>query len=247
MNFLQFQDRLLSHLRERVRNGELTERGLALSVGISQPHIHRVLKGDKALSLVNLDLILQYLRQNLLHFCTAAEMEASSAYLIAARKPMVDVPLYLSRIGPGCPWQATLNRQDRRSIPCDTIGSFQHVALARLSPDPAMNHSLQNYNLALLTQDDYLSPKSDGLYAIARGQEAVIRRIRHGGRRVYLVTDRARNRPLLWEAVPLNNRALVAAIIGRVIWMGSDEFRHPARSASIYLPDEATSSYAAKT
>lgn len=247
MNFLQFQDRLISHLREKIRNGEVTERGLALNVGISQPHIHRVLKGEKALSLFNLDLMLQYLSRNLLHFCTAGEIEACNAKLSASIRPMVEVPLYFSRIGPGCPWKGTLNRQDRRSIPCETIGALRQVALARVAPDPGMISSLQNYNLALLTKDDHFSDDCESLYAIARGQEAVIRRVRHGRRRVYLVTDRAHNKPLQWEAIPLSNRASLPRIIGRVIWMGTDAVRQPARSASVYRPDEATSSYAAST
>jgi hypothetical protein len=44
-------DDLLERLRERinssVRNGEITERGLARSVGLSQPHMHHVLKGER--------------------------------------------------------------------------------------------------------------------------------------------------------------------------------------------------------
>ena len=40
----------MGHLRTRIQNGELTERSLARLTGISQPHIHNVLKGAKILS-----------------------------------------------------------------------------------------------------------------------------------------------------------------------------------------------------
>jgi hypothetical protein len=61
MNFLDLQENLLRLVRERVRSGELTERGLARMTGISQPHIHNVLKGKRVLSIESADLILSCL------------------------------------------------------------------------------------------------------------------------------------------------------------------------------------------
>lgn len=61
VDFRELQSRLIRHLQERVRNGEFTERGLARSVGISQPHLHNVLKGKHLLSIAMSDKILRYL------------------------------------------------------------------------------------------------------------------------------------------------------------------------------------------
>jgi len=61
MDFRDLQHILIADLRERVRNGELTERGLARTVGISQPHIHNVLKGKRIFSLEKSDAILRRL------------------------------------------------------------------------------------------------------------------------------------------------------------------------------------------
>ncbi len=61
---LTFQDarhNLLAYVRNEVRNGELTERGFARLIGISQPHAHNVLKGVRTLSPQVLDLVLKYL------------------------------------------------------------------------------------------------------------------------------------------------------------------------------------------
>lgn len=49
---------LIRHLRGRLYNGELTERSLARVTGISQPHLHNVLKGKRLLSIPKLDQIL---------------------------------------------------------------------------------------------------------------------------------------------------------------------------------------------
>lgn len=60
--FLSLLHRLLDHLRLRVRNGERTERSLARLTGISQPHVHNVLKGIRALSPELADVVLTSLR-----------------------------------------------------------------------------------------------------------------------------------------------------------------------------------------
>ena len=45
-------------LRERVHNGELTERGFARKVGLSQSHVHNVLSGSRVLTIRTADRIL---------------------------------------------------------------------------------------------------------------------------------------------------------------------------------------------
>ena len=50
MDFELLQLRLIAHVQDRVQRGELTERGLARRTGISQPHLHNVLKGVRVLS-----------------------------------------------------------------------------------------------------------------------------------------------------------------------------------------------------
>jgi transcriptional regulator with XRE-family HTH domain len=66
MDFLELERRFLDHLRLRVRSGDLTERRLARITGISQPHIHNVLRGKRSLSLETADVILHILHIDLL-------------------------------------------------------------------------------------------------------------------------------------------------------------------------------------
>jgi transcriptional regulator with XRE-family HTH domain len=65
VTFERLQLDLIQHLRDRVHNGELTERSLARTTGISQPHLHNVLKGKRLLSIQKLDRILSYLELDL--------------------------------------------------------------------------------------------------------------------------------------------------------------------------------------
>jgi hypothetical protein len=66
MLFADLMDSLIAVLRARVRNGEITERGLARMVGVSQPHMHNVLKGARILSPELSDRVLQHLRLSVL-------------------------------------------------------------------------------------------------------------------------------------------------------------------------------------
>ena len=66
MDFHELQMRLVAFLRERIRSGELTERGLARLTRVSQPHIHNVLKEKRLLSIETSDRILRRLRMDLL-------------------------------------------------------------------------------------------------------------------------------------------------------------------------------------
>ena len=57
--------RLILYLKERVRSGEITERSLARITGVSQPHLHNVLKGKRLLSMSMADQILRQLHMDL--------------------------------------------------------------------------------------------------------------------------------------------------------------------------------------
>lgn len=73
MTLGDLQQRFIALLRERVRNGELTERGLAKLVGISQPHMHNVLHGKRTFSLQTTDDMMRQLRVDVLDLIEPSE------------------------------------------------------------------------------------------------------------------------------------------------------------------------------
>lgn len=74
MNFEQLEQRFLDTIREKVRSGELTERSLARITGISQPHIHNVLKGRRTFSHQMADTVLRRLKLDILDLITVDEL-----------------------------------------------------------------------------------------------------------------------------------------------------------------------------
>lgn len=75
LRFADFHARLIAHIRSKVQSGELTERGLARMTGISQPHVHNVLKGKKLFSMEVSDAILHELHLDLLDLVHPSELK----------------------------------------------------------------------------------------------------------------------------------------------------------------------------
>ena len=76
MYFELLQLRLVAHIQQRVQRGELTERGLARHTGISQPHLHNVLKGVRVFSPRMADLLLHHLHITLLDLLDRDELSS---------------------------------------------------------------------------------------------------------------------------------------------------------------------------
>ena len=77
MTFHDLHQLLLEELRQRVRSGAATERGLARLSGVSQPHLHNVLKGKRKLSLRKADGVLHRLQIDLLQLIESGELRES--------------------------------------------------------------------------------------------------------------------------------------------------------------------------
>ncbi len=66
MKFSDIHARLTEHIALKVSRGELSERALARRAGISQPHLHNVLKGKRCFSLETADLVMEALDMTVL-------------------------------------------------------------------------------------------------------------------------------------------------------------------------------------
>ncbi|HEX3684651.1 MAG TPA: hypothetical protein VHU83_19090 [Bryobacteraceae bacterium] len=66
VNFHTLRTRLVAAVKARMQNGEFTERGLAKILGVSQPHMHNVLKGARTLQWDLADRLIADLGINLL-------------------------------------------------------------------------------------------------------------------------------------------------------------------------------------
>lgn len=224
---MTFQDarlKLLSYVRNQVRNGEITERGFARLIGISQPHAHNVLKGVRSLSPELCDVTLKCLHLSLLDLAPVNEIKAHLERRRTRERP-AEVAFLASSIGPGRAWPGDVHQQKRFPLPLPSAAAGAELMGAELAPDAAMSASLGSYNIALLdtsiASQREISPR--GLYVVEYCGEAVIRYIRFGGCSYYLVTDTSLNHPMIWERLARPTVKTSDLVKARVLWLGRQQ------------------------
>lgn len=226
MTFQDAQHRLLAYVRDRIQHGERTERGIARRIGASQPHVHNVLKGVRNLSLEMSDSILNLFHISILDLATLHELET---HLQRRKAPPPELELVFldARLGPEMPWPQGLDWRRRYPAPFTAPMLPAGLVMAALAPDPDMAATLAHTDLALLDTTDHaragISP--EGLYVVDRAGEAVLRYVRPGARREYLVTDAGLADPQRWERISLAGRQSPPMIRARVLWLGREQDR----------------------
>ena len=227
MTYQDAQSRLLALVRDRIHNGELTERGLARRIGISQPHVHNVLKGVRNLSPEIFDSILEHFQMSLLDLAPAEDLEARLRHRHSLERS-AEAAFLANPIGPGRPWPATIDSQRRFPLPFASLLAPADLVMAQLVFDPNMAATLDDADIALLDVSEQRRHEvvPDGLYVVSRGRETLLRYIRWGAHSHYLASDRTLDNPAAWEQVRLRPAELLAAVRARVRWLGRERDRN---------------------
>ena len=213
----ELHDRLVAALRTSVRNGEFSERRLAHLTGISQPHVHNVLKGARTLSTQMADRILRRLDLNLLD-------------LIGQERTCVEVPVLDGWLGPGFPLPIIPSTVERYPFPRSYVASLHDPVVARLAADPKMAGMLSENDLVLLDRSlKHRTGFSEGVFYVLnyRG-EGLVRRVRREGACLLLLSNCA-------EPDRLNGVDLRDVIAARVRWIGRS--LDPAPPRGLELPE----------
>jgi hypothetical protein len=242
LNFRDAQLKLLAYVRSQIRNGELTERGFARLIGISQPHAHNVLKGVRNLSPEGLDLALKYLHLSLIDLASDDDLESG---LRSRRSPprCLEIPFLEGPIGPGMPWPATLSAWKKFCLPFTPEGASSSLVMAKLISDPSMQSAVGAFDLALLD----LSPKQraalvpEGVFVIELANEAVLRYVRHGSRACYLATGASLDKPAEWERISISPSEFTGVVKARVRWLGHEKGPGYEAEAGRFLYDPISS------
>ncbi|HYL78971.1 MAG TPA: hypothetical protein VEU96_32570 [Bryobacteraceae bacterium] len=238
MTFQDAQLRLLAYVRERIHNGDFTERGFARSIGISQPHAHNVLKGARKLSPKISDSILRLFHISMVDLASLDELEANFKKR-RAQQAVVQLAVLETPIGPGKPWPTGINWLDRHPLPFPARTPPEGLVMARLAPDRSMDGTLAGADIAMLDTSERvrLEISPGGLYAIERAGEVVMRYVRPGAAGFYLVTDAAMDQPQQWERITANRTDFLALVRARVLWLGKEDDRElPMDQRGRFLP-----------
>lgn len=221
----ELRDALTDQLRAQVRNGVITERALARLIGMSQPHLHNVLKGTRTLGAEMIDRCLYQLRLSVLDLLDRQRLEA---YLERDRRELTAysyLPLLSGRFGPAYPWPAEVEQQERFAVPQHTVRHMWQPVVARAGIDPQMSASFADGDFVLLDQavrarQDF---SEDMLYVIKSGSAGTIRRLRRVGEVIYTITDDVLDHPELWQRLPVSESQLLTIVRARATLISRDQ------------------------
>lgn len=204
MVFGSLHANLMALIRERVRSGTVTERALANLAGISQPHIHNVLKGVRRLSMEAADIL-------------ADRLDISLADLV--RSEYAEVPLLEGRLGPDNPFPAVESASARYPFLRAEISHLDRPVAARLAADPGAAGFFREGDLVLLNRAEAgrQMPNPGEHYALAHCGGGLVRRVRRGSRGLYLLAEAE---GASGDYISLRDRHILEIVKAKVVWIG---------------------------
>jgi hypothetical protein len=222
--FQELQGRLIDVARRRVRAGQLTERRLARMCGVSQSHMHNVLKNIRALSTGSADRLMR-----------ALDIRVSDLLWRVSTEPDAGVraiPLIRNRIGPGTDAVLTEIR-GHFPLPQSLLKGLVDPLAARLGPDLVLPRTLSPHDLVLLDQNPQLrsAPGGGSVWVVAEGAGLRARYLRMVGTRLYVANEVTLNDPQKWNSIPLQGRNILDIVRARIVWMGREMQAGPAGPA----------------
>lgn len=226
MTFQDAQLRLLAYVRDRIQSGELTERGFARRIGISQPHVHNVLKGVRNLSPEIFDSTLKYFHLSILDLAPQNDLESGLAKRRTS-EPSADIAFLASSVGPGRPWPTAINWRRSFPVPILPWNVRADLVMAELAIDSRMLLTIGDSDIALLDRSEEARRdiSSERLYVVDRPDGTSLRFIRPGGRGYYLADDAGIDKPLDWQHVDVSPAELREIVMARVLWLGRQRDR----------------------
>src|SRR5579862_3985645 len=222
MLFSILQIRLVATLQARVRRGEVTERGLARQTGISQPHIHHVLKGAKALSTKSADRILRHLGITILDLFETHELERAVIPSVAARTVFRGVPVLEGLLGPGYPFPQHVLRADTYPFPEAEIAGLESPVVGRLAHDPFMTGLFHAGSRVLLDRSGQKRSHlvNGGMYALSWRGQGLLRYVKREGSQLKLIPAGAAHNSAAWDSISLSDKNILDVVQAEAIWIG---------------------------
>lgn len=224
ISFATYQRRLLSYIRALLSNGDLTERGLARMVGISQPHMHNVLKGARVLTADVGDLLLGALGLSLLELAGAEELGVALENRREFEGARRLVRLVQGEISPDQRFPDVTSAEDWVRLPPSMLVYTRRPIITAFAPDPEMNSLFGGATHLIVDLDDAarLAVSPGNWYSLRWGGAGYIRQVRREGGALVVLGQRSWRPLQLPDRIPLGDLPLLSVIRGRVDWYGPD-------------------------
>jgi len=215
MQMGELYERLIEAARQRVRSGATTERSLARLCGVSQPHMHNVLKNLRSLSPESADRLLAALDLNIPALLFSFDRRTDSA--------IQPVPMLRNKIGAGAgadfgAFRGFMPFSSRQ------VASLVEPVVAQLAPDLVLPRALKPNDYVLLDRNPALrlNPGGGGCWVIAEGGILRARYVKLGGTCIYIADETTLRQPPKWELISLERRDILEIVCARIVWIGRD-------------------------
>lgn len=213
--------KLLEEARQRVRSGRVSERALAKMCGLSQPHLHNVLKNIRSLSTSSAERLMRALETSvpelLWHYPAAP---GGSAHPV----PLLSVP-----IGSGASCSLT-SITGYLPFPGRLLRGLTNPLAAYLSPDLVMPSALCAGDLVLLDQNPLLRkyPAGNSIWVVVENGVLRARYVRLIGTKLYLSNQATIGDKKKWEPLRPPGKAVTEIVKARIVWIGRELEPNPA-------------------
>ena len=207
--------------RYQVRTGRTTERRLASLAGVSQPHLHNVLKGIRQLSPESGDKILRSLNLSVpdILWWHPGEVEPGT----------ISIPILRDRVGPGSrvDWDA---RRGYLALPRTLTGRLTDPVAIRLAPDSAMPGQFRANDLVVIDRDPRLieTPAPGWCWVVAEAGGLRVRYLQRGEQGLVVASEPSFGRAPEWRVPQGQNPKEL--IRGRIVWTSRELEAAPSRS-----------------
>jgi hypothetical protein len=207
--------RLIEIALERVRSGQISERGLARLCRTSQPHLHNVLKNIRSLSPEAADRLMRALNIAVPDLLWRRSGDIQPG--------VITVPVLRHRIGPGA--ESNLDFQmGFYPLPASLASGAINAVLARLSPDLLLPRSLAHGDLVLLDQNPALraKPGGNGCWVVQEQGGFRVRYIRLREGTVCLASEATIHNPPQWQPVSSMAGNILDVVRARIVWISRE-------------------------
>ena len=207
--------RLIELARQTVHSGAVSERALAKRSGISQPHLHNVIKGIRALSPDAADRLMRALNVTVPQVLWSGSTGDSSA--------TTAVPVLRNRIGPGTEASFTAFR-GYMPFPTGLLASLKDPLVAYLGADLALPADFRPGDLTLLDQNPALrvTPAVSSRWIVAENAGLRVRYVRRTRGGLEVGRDPGLSEARDWHTISLQGRDILEIVRARIVWIGRE-------------------------
>ncbi|MCU1329205.1 MAG: family transcriptional regulator [Bryobacterales bacterium] len=211
--------------RHYVRTGRTTERRLAREAGVSQPHMHNVLKEVRHLSPESCDKILKALGLSVPDILWWYPGDPDPGTVL--------VPILRDRIGPGSHVDINV-RRGYLVLPRAATGKLTDPVAARIAPDPALPMQFRANDLVVLDRSpvQMLSPPSGWCWVVAEPGGLRVRYVQQEKLALLFSGEPEAGAQYEWKPLCQPGQSPLEVIRGRIVWTSRElEATAPSREA----------------